>query len=79
MFEKGPGHGYMAAKDEALALKAGLKCKRVVWNGLGIGYHVYDPKDNDRQYGRGALARDAWAEAVHCLKTGTRPSLEKSW
>ena len=32
-----------------------------------------------RQYGRGPNARDAWNEALDCVKTGERPSLEKTW
>lgn len=79
MMQKGPGEGYMAAKDEALALKPGLKCKRIMYGSSVLGYVVLDPKDADRQYGRGPVARDAWGEAVECLKTGERPSLEKTW
>lgn len=79
MMQKGPGEGYMSAKDETLALKPGLKCRRITWGESTLGYVVLDPKDDDRQYGRGPNARDAWNEALDCVKTGTRPSLEKTW
>jgi hypothetical protein len=77
--ERGPGAGYMSAKAEALALKPTLRCTAVFYGNERLGYVVADPKDANRQYGRGPNSRDAWNEALDCLRTGRRPSLEKTW
>jgi hypothetical protein len=77
--QKGPGEGYGAAKAEALSLKPTLKSRAVFYGSERLGYVVEDPTDDNKQWGRGPNARDAWSEALFCLRNGTRPSLEKTW
>ena len=73
MFAKGPGEGYMAAKDEALALDSTLKCVRYP----GLGYRIerggvplpYPDGDTGRErWGWGRSARDAWGSALDYLR-----------
>lgn len=79
-FQKGPGDGYMAAKDAALAIarqqSIKLKCRlitRVAHYGARpdrIGFVVEDK--NGKTIGKGTQARDAWGDAYFKLG-GTFP------
>lgn len=66
--QKGPGEGYGAAKDEALALDPTLVCKRHVYHAPGgtplKGWVVWR---GDKGIGSAAIARDAWAKALDFL------------
>lgn len=61
MWQKGPGEGYMAAKDAALALNPALKCRAVYYKGKIAGYVVEDADGKTK--GTGTKSRDAWAVA----------------
>jgi hypothetical protein len=63
-FQKGPGDGFHAAKDDALEINPRLKAKRCVEPGMGAFHRVYD---GERKVGEGKLARDAWADALRNL------------
>ena len=74
--QKGPGEGYMAAKDAALALAHAkgirLRCHAVDYrnhNGARtqrLGYVVEDLYEH-RVFGKGTLSRDAWSDAYFKL------------
>jgi hypothetical protein len=78
MLEKGPGEGYMAAKDDVLALRPGWRCRRMTHNGVTLGYQVHDERGERLPYGEegtggervgfGRQPRDAWGSALHHLK-----------
>lgn len=66
-FQKGPGEGYGAAKQEALAHGDDLRCVALYWSGRIDGYAVEDRAG--RCIGTGRLARDAWAAALARLQS----------
>lgn len=70
MFQKGPGEGYMAAKEAALALCPSAVCRFKKTRALS-GFVVYSNKkhaDYDvHAIASGASARDAWNKALDVL------------
>jgi hypothetical protein len=65
MFQKGPGEGFGAAKDEALALDPTLRCRNVT-HAVGRPYFVV--VRGEKRVGEGGrIARDAWRAAVDRL------------
>ena len=64
MFEKGPGVGYMAAKDDALALDPTLRCRQHCAMGLR-GYVVWR---GEKPIASAAISRDAWSKAIDFIK-----------
>ena len=66
MFQKGPGEGYGAAKQEALALDPTLKCKNASAL-VGEPYFVVE-RDGKRVGSGGRIARDAWVSALDRLR-----------
>jgi hypothetical protein len=73
MFQRGPGEGYSAAKQEALALNPRLRGKRCTVPGMGSFHRVYD---GERKVGEGTLARDAWANALAAMTHPSTPIVE---
>ena len=68
-WQKGPGIGFHAAKDDALRIDPSLKC-RAVWYHNGarrerVGYVVENK--NGKTIGKGLLSRDAWSNAFFAL------------
>ena len=65
-WQKGPGEGYHAAKDDALAINPKLKCVRVCHrDGSQAGFVIED--ERGRNLGTGLQARDAWNAAFFKL------------
>lgn len=73
--QRGPGEGYMAAKDEVRKLMPESVCCRKESICDIKGYVVYPTKedaDNDTNgYASAATARDAWNNALNKLKRAT--------
>lgn len=66
MFQMGPGEGYHAAKDRALAIEPSLVCRAVFYAGKVAGYRVEWP--DGRKFADGAMmARNAWNNALDKL------------
>ncbi len=62
MFQRGPGEGYHAAKDDALAIDPSLRCTLVRdERGRTAGFIVRQA--DGRSIGHGTVARDAWSAA----------------
>lgn len=68
MWQRGPGEGYMAAKDDALCINPLLRCRRIDHRGSPVGFVVED--ESGKVLGKGKLSRDAWGAAF--LKLGGR-------
>lgn len=75
-WQKGPGEGYHAAKDDALAIRKTLVCRAIYYaNHAGarrqlVGFVVEDRCDKRRPrrtIGQGRLSRDAWGSAFFKL------------
>jgi hypothetical protein len=65
MWQRGPGEGYMAAKDDALAINPKLKCRSgKPW---GIAAFWIEDETGKRIGEPGRLARDAWGNAFLAL------------
>lgn len=80
MFQKGPGEGYGAAKQEALALNPALRCRRCVVPGMGSFHRVSVlTQTGPKKIGEGKLARDAWADAVSHLRQDPRQAALDAW
>ncbi len=81
MWQKGPGEGFHAAKDDALALDPALKCRAVFYQNYAgarrqiVGYVVENAKGET--VGKGTLSRDAWGEAVFKLNGNKHPFQKK--
>jgi len=69
MFQKGPGEGYGAAKDEVLALDPSLRCKNATAQ-VGQSYYVVIRKDGKRVGAGASNARGAWLSALSALQAG---------
>ena len=72
MWQKGPGEGYMAAKEETLAIDPTLRCERLTYNGRQEGFIIRN-KDG-RAIGTGKLSRDAWGDALWYLRNQSTPT-----
>ena len=64
-FQRGPGEGYMMAKDDALALDPTLRCKSLRPYRL-TGYAIVDKAGKRIAYAR--EARSAWAIVLHNMR-----------
>lgn len=62
MFQRGPGEGYHAAKDEALAINPTLRCRKLPND------HWFRVFDGEKVVGRGRIARDAWSDTLSHLR-----------
>lgn len=61
-FQKGPGEGYMEAKQGTLLINPLLRCRRIMYQGREqVGFVVED--ESGKTVGRGKLSRDAWGDA----------------
>ena len=65
MFQKGPGEGFHAAKDEALSMEPGATC-RLSWNG-GIRHYRIHVGEEDVSCAAES-SREAWNKFVGRLK-----------
>jgi hypothetical protein len=66
MWQKGPGEGFHAAKDDALAINPRLRCRAVMYGSHRIGFVVED--ETGKTIGKDPYqARDAWASAFFKL------------
>lgn len=70
MFQKGPGEGYHAAKDDFLAAVPGSVCK-VEWRAGMKCFSVYRPGD-DRPFAIDSNARSAWNKSLEKLSRQRR-------
>lgn len=66
MWQRGPGEGFHAAKDDALAINQKLRCRRVLYRGREIVGHVVEDAGG-KTIGSGRLSRDAWGDAFFKL------------
>lgn len=64
MWQRGPGEGFHAAKDDALHLDPTLRCQRSHYD----GWRMYVVLRDGKVIGSGNQARDAWAAALDYLR-----------
>lgn len=67
-FQEGPGDGYHAAKDDALAIDPTCYCRNASALVGEPFFAVHSKRLDDKRIGGGRQARDAWASALGYLE-----------